>query len=89
MIFRFILPVSKYLEDLINDSLKDYLSSLMEIFIIVFAFFLIFLLVSLVVSVKIMISHMKTVVIRTKILIKIIPSDALLGIAKEMKKEKK
>ncbi|CDW91798.1 UNKNOWN [Stylonychia lemnae] len=86
-LFKYVIPMSSYLESIVRDSLKDYQDNLMQIYLIIFAIFMVFLLISLIVSVRTIIQHLKTLVIRTKLLVKIIPSDALPGIAKQIKRE--
>eukprot|EP00347_Sterkiella_histriomuscorum_P010000 403339067 len=88
IILKFILPASQHLEGLVKKSIKDYLDYLMNMYIVVFVIFAIFILICLIVSLKLVMQIFRRIIIRSKILIKIIPSETLIRIHKELERLK-
>ena len=75
-----IMPISNYILLIVDNAISNYLDLKIKQYIIIFSIFIAFLLVSLVICLKIVINMLKRVVYRSRILIKIIPTDELKNI---------
>eukprot|EP00347_Sterkiella_histriomuscorum_P022596 403337887 len=89
LILRFILPASDIMNQKLDQALKDEINSQNQVFIIVFILFIAFLLSSLYISLGKLINFLKTDILRSRILIKIIPADQLKEIRKFESKTRK
>ena len=85
---EYVVPITDYARIVVDQSISDFLNSKIKQYIIIFSVFIIYLASSLIFALNFVIGVLKKVVFRSRILIKIIPTEELKRINTIIKDKK-